>query len=97
MCPSCSHIGRIGAHGPAIVAACPIREVRVTDWRPYHVVVETPVRDYWTWSNAPLPVEIAPLKFRLTEHSSEAAALASLSDAMIAWARRIAFPAEVLA
>lgn len=87
-CFPCHGAGRINAFGPAIVQTCPVREVVTIDVQPDYLRIEmSATPDRWFWRSAALLVEIAPLKFRMFEHLTEAAARAALSDALIAWAR----------
>lgn len=115
-CPDCHGTGRINAHGPAIVAACPVREVWVSDRRPLEGT------NVWYWSldtgGTSTTNErywwLPPFIFKLLasdpglEYSilqgpsdfnrfyrSEAAAIAPLSAALLAWARSIAFKEQL--
>ncbi len=99
-CQLCLGTSRIGAHGPEIVKACPVREVVVSDQRPLRL---SP--DEWAWFMDEAPTHFGTVEarlpwfiFRLMKSepagqwskawSSEAAARAALSDALIAWAKK---------
>ncbi len=100
LCDVCHGTGRIGANGPAIVQACPVREV-VTDKRPE----SNESNDEYRWmidrsEAGAVPYRIPRFLIDLMNeprskghymsrhYPTEAAALAALSDALITWARR---------
>ena len=99
-CPDCSGTGRTGEHGPAIVRAAPVTEVR-TDREPYEFL---PGRWWWLRDHghaqdhprSRIPYALwrsanpANPELRLAEWATAEAAHAALSDLLIAHARQVA-------
>ena len=100
-CPDCNGSGRVNAHGPKIVVAAPVVSVTLTGKEPYEFT-----HGRWWWLKSSLPdqtmqqsrlfVDLWKILNPPNENSvpaewdSEAAALAALSRACVAWARKLA-------
>lgn len=100
-CPTCHGTGRVNAHGPALVKATPLEEVRLTDKRPsrpgsrpeivgWHL---SPLRDFSAMAEDEIPPELfrllpasGPGLFWATTGGVESANH-SLSAAALAWAQ----------
>lgn len=100
-CDRCHGLGRLAAHGPAIVQQCPIREVRVTDMHPngapgmgiWSRAISGQSRDWWI----PEPIfslltgkNRPPQPSHNLFYDSPEAAHADLSSVLLCWARRAA-------
>ena len=102
-CPHCHGSGRVDAHGPAIVRATPVRDVRFVGKEPSAYPVT--LTEYWGWfrgnrdGNEPMCVPVFLWELMLDEigrvpaahwldFPTPEAAYAALSRAAILWANR---------
>jgi uncharacterized protein (TIGR02996 family) len=97
-CRLCHGTGRVNAHGPALVACCPLERVTLSDGpTPIGPITGGPDKGRWFFARRDVPECLWPWFFdgHVTDHmvtthsvSSEAAALDALSGAAIAWAKK---------